>query len=111
MNKTKPIGVRFRPDLLEKLKNEYGIDSPQKALVFYERFFAAHSNLAKEVKPPLRDKEAHEAALKAQKTQKGIASNTYKPRSLDELKSLCPAELTGLDRSEWIRTKRMEYGI
>lgn len=33
------------------------------------------------------------------------------PKTLDELKSLCPAGLTGLDRSEWIRNERQKYGI
>lgn len=55
MNKTNPIGVRFRADLLEKLKNDHGIESPQKALVFYERFFVTHSGYVRDVKYPLRD--------------------------------------------------------
>jgi hypothetical protein len=33
------------------------------------------------------------------------------PTTLDELKAMCPPELTGLDRSEWIRTERQKYGI
>lgn len=33
------------------------------------------------------------------------------PRTLDELKRLCPANLTGWDRSEWIRAERQKYGI
>jgi len=31
--------------------------------------------------------------------------------SLEEIKSRCPAELTGLDRSAWISQKRQELGI
>lgn len=34
-----------------------------------------------------------------------------KPLSLDELKKLCPPELTGFDRSHWISTERQKYGI
>lgn len=126
MNKTNPIGVRFRQDLLDKLKSEHGIDSPQKALVFYERFYAQHHLLAKDVKNPLRNISAAD-----QKDNQGLAkppkpktpeaifngdSTTVtlkgsNPKNLDELKALCPAELTGLDRSEWIRTERQKYGI
>lgn len=38
-------------------------------------------------------------------------AGAVKPKTLDELKKLCPAELTGLDRSEWVRTERQKYGI
>lgn len=58
MNKTNPIGVRFRADLLERLKLDHGIESPQKALVFYERFFVNHGELVKDVKSPLRKEVA-----------------------------------------------------
>lgn len=58
MNKTNPIGVRFRADLLEKLKLDHGIESPQKALVFYERFFVSHGELVKDAKSPLRKEVA-----------------------------------------------------
>lgn len=34
-----------------------------------------------------------------------------KPRNLDELKALCPPELTGFDRSNWVATERQKYGI
>lgn len=54
MNKTNPIGVRFRADLLEKLKSEFGVDSPQKALIFYERFFVSHGILLNDVTLPIR---------------------------------------------------------
>lgn len=39
MAKTNPIGVRFRQDLLDHIKAKFGVDSPQKALVFYERMY------------------------------------------------------------------------
>jgi hypothetical protein len=34
-----------------------------------------------------------------------------KPRTLDELKALCPPELTGFDKSNWISIERQKYGI
>ena len=33
------------------------------------------------------------------------------PTNLEELKALCPKELTGFDKSEWISKKRVEFGI
>lgn len=54
MAKTKPIGVRFRPEVLEKLEREHGITSPQAALVFLERFYCQHWELTKAVTAPLR---------------------------------------------------------
>jgi hypothetical protein len=54
MAKTNPIGVRFREEILNKLKTDHGIDTPQKALVFLERFYANHCELAKDITAPLR---------------------------------------------------------
>lgn len=33
------------------------------------------------------------------------------PKTLDELKAMCPPELTGIDRSSWIGENRVKYGI
>lgn len=33
------------------------------------------------------------------------------PNTLDELKSMCPPDLKGFERSMWIAKKRVEYGI
>lgn len=57
MKKTNPIGVRFRQDVLEKLKVDHKVDTPQKALVFLEQFYVSHHSLAKEVTGPLRDEK------------------------------------------------------
>jgi hypothetical protein len=35
----------------------------------------------------------------------------FTPKTLQELKTLCPKELTGLERSQWIANKRQEYGL
>lgn len=80
MNKTNPIGVRFRADLLEKLKNEHGIESPQKALVFYERFFVTWSHLGKDIKFPLRSPapiSADQAAALHNAENKGQSTKAY----------------------------------
>lgn len=37
--------------------------------------------------------------------------NTEKPKNLDELKLMCPKELTGFDRSAWISENRQKYAI
>ena len=49
MAKTNPVGVRFREDVLEKLKADHGIDAPQKALIFLEAFYLEHSLSKKEI--------------------------------------------------------------
>lgn len=36
---------------------------------------------------------------------------SHKPKNLEELKALCPAELTGFDRSTWIAENRQKYNI
>lgn len=33
------------------------------------------------------------------------------PKTLDQLKALCPTELKGFDRSEWIALNRLKYNI
>ena len=33
------------------------------------------------------------------------------PKTLDEVKALCPANLKGLERSSWIASKRQQYSI
>lgn len=125
MNKTNPIGVRFRQDLLDKLKADHGIDSPQKALVFYERFFSAHHALAKDVKNPLRDisnmEQKKEQVLSRPQKPKtaadilngniGAVTLGMKPKNLDELKALCPFPEKSEERSQWIRIERQKYKI
>ncbi len=37
--------------------------------------------------------------------------DTRKPKTLAELKALCPAHLKGFEKSEWISTERVKYGI
>lgn len=51
------------------------------------------------------------SVLKPQEQPKTNFSIDTKPKTLDELKKLCPAELEGLDRSKWISTERQKYGI
>lgn len=36
---------------------------------------------------------------------------TRSPKNLDELKSLCPENLSGFDRSMWIAENRQKYGL
>ena len=42
---------------------------------------------------------------------KSVPDTNARPKTLDQLKALCPSELKGFDRSEWIGKKRQEYGI
>lgn len=111
MAKTNPIGVRFREDILEKLKKDHGIDTPQKALIFLEQFYVTHHKLAIDVKSPLRqDEKVIVNDLTQQPAKSNFTIDTL-PKSLDDIKKLCPSELTGFDRSTWIGNERQKYGI
>lgn len=50
-------------------------------------------------------------ALKPQEQPRTNYSINTAPKTLEELKSHCPKELTGLDRAAWISTERQKYGI
>lgn len=67
-------------------------------------------NLKKNNKP---SKAKQSDAAKAPKgaSQVDISPHPAKPKNLDELKKLCPPDLTGLDRSNWVATERQKYGI
>jgi hypothetical protein len=45
------------------------------------------------------------------KTTSGEIKPIFPPKNLDELKSQCPKELAGFERSAWISTERQKYGI
>lgn len=120
MAKTNPIGVRFREDILESLKTKFNVHTPQKALVFLERFYVTHSALAKDIKQVLRDDKVNVHDLnKPNKEVKDLSkipsksnfSIDTRPKTLEELKKICPPDLTGFDRSEWISQNRVKYGI
>jgi len=52
-------------------------------------------------KPPLKPKEQ----------SKDNITPDSRPKTLDELKKLCPTNLEGLERSSWISKERQKYGI
>lgn len=106
--KTNPIGVRFRKDILELLKNKFAISSPQKALIFLERFYVTNSKLADDIGNVLKSEQVN---IYNNITNPLSESECFTPKTLQELKDLCPKELTGLERSQWIANKRQEYGL
>jgi hypothetical protein len=55
MAKTSPIGVRFDKDMLEALKNEHGIDSPQKALNYLFDFWRMNTYKTNTVAEAVRE--------------------------------------------------------
>lgn len=65
----------------------------------------------KENRPLAADPTRPTSALKPQEQPKTNLSIDARPKTLDELKSRCPAELKGIDRSIWISTERQKYGI
>lgn len=83
MPKTNPIGVRFREDILMDLKTKFNIDSPQKALVFLERFYMQHSSKVSVVD-----------VLRDDKKKTILPENEFMGQSI-------PQELTGLQLAVW----------
>lgn len=117
MAKTKPIGVRFDKDMLEVMKEDNIADTPQAALNFLSSFWSE-----KRDKPGFSeskifeksDAEIKEAIAKNEKKNDLSEKKKYlseKKLRLDDIRAMCPAELTGLDRSAWISQKRQELGI
>jgi hypothetical protein len=49
--------------------------------------------------------------LKPQEHPKANFPIDTRPKTLDELKSRCPAELKGIDRTIWISEQKEKYGI
>jgi len=109
MAKTNPIGVRFRVDVLEYVKTEHGIDSPQKALVFYERFFVQHQVLAKDIKQVLRVEKPAEQEKKAPPKQSELKNSHILARIAEveqEMKSPPKNPLIGLKM--WLQVRQNE---
>ena len=76
MAKTNPIGVRFRTDILEDLKTKFKIDSPQKALVFMERFYVQYSgkiSILDVLREDTKKKMAPEAEFMGESIPEGLA--------------------------------------
>jgi len=70
-NKTNPIGVRFRTEMLDFIKEKVGADTPQQALVFLENFYRQHwervsiSDALRDNPPPEPEKSIIEAQWEA----------------------------------------------
>jgi hypothetical protein len=112
MAKTNPIGVRFRDDVLAKLKTDHKVESPQKALVFLEQFYVTHHALAKDVKQVLRD-EKPEAIVSPE-----LAELSELKKKIAEVRAeKIPKERdTSMGRQSWqrdqdIKVKSIEYQI
>lgn len=57
-----------------------------------------------------KEPDIETAAVIVQPTPK-VFNEPKMPSNLDDLKALCPAELKGLERSEWIAKERQKYNI
>lgn len=68
-------------------------------------------NYGYQPKVQVRDLTKPTGVLKPQEQPKTNYSISTIPKTLDELKRLCPEELKGFERSTWIATERQKYGI
>lgn len=112
MAKTKPIGVRFDEPTLNKLRG-MGYISPQSALTFLEKFWVGNIEkvVAENNKPENKNGITKERDGYNEVTNPLSENECFVPKTLQELKDLCPKELTGLERSQWIANKRQEYRL
>lgn len=110
MAKTKPIGVRFDEELLNKLKNANIVDSPQKALNLYERSYIElielkidinnqpenkkrilserNENTAKISPEKQKDNKTQASEFKVEKTTTETPNNTPKTLAESEIKMI-----------------------
>lgn len=96
--KTDPISIRINEAHLQAAKAKSGIKKTQQLIDF---LFSEYAN---DTKPK------SQAPIKIVTTKESTPIGG-KPKNLDELKALCPSELTGLERSNWISSERQKYNI
>lgn len=65
----------------------------------------------KEVKRPVAHRNKPMASLEPHEQPKFNFSTDTPPKTLDELRSRCPIELNGIDRTIWISEQKEKYGI
>lgn len=99
MAKTNPIGVRFRTDVLDHLKEKVGADTPQQALVFMERFYVQNSD-----KISILDCLRQEGAAKE---EKGTNPTQSIPESSDEAKIFLIKREEILEQIKAIRAEKI----
>lgn len=97
------------------LKREFKVHDLGDGVTVKEK--AVPEELQQLFKSPKKQFENAKAGLLIPKGEKEEAPkidwipNKGNPKNLEELKALCPKELTGFDRSDWIRTERQKYNI
>lgn len=88
-------------DRVKEILNKYGDNTMKQAKQKMAEFGSKVQDLNKatgELKPP-------------EQPATNYTVNTKVPKTLEELKGLCPIELKGFDRSEWISKERIKYSI
>lgn len=55
--------------------------------------------------------EAGRKASEVVETKSTEEKSSAIPKTLEDIKANCPAQLTGFDRSQWISTERQKYNI
>lgn len=103
MIKCKYCSKEFEP------KNPKGKFCSDKCRVYASRIDKRKKTAIDYVPPPIiiSDEKINRYVL----DEVGKIEPSQKPTTLAELKILCPENLIGFDRSQWIATKRQEYGI
>jgi len=89
--KNKPVPVRFDLKLMEILKEEEKIDSPQQALNFLAKFWENNRPAKEGFESNFKEGKTSVASVPVERTEKAKMSNT----------ATHPSGLSGIDLSIW----------
>lgn len=106
MKNCKQCGKEFEP------KNPKGVFCSDKCRVYYNRKRKVKFEESRIFAATQTSKIVRDYTFDAEKLYHEIELPCLnKPKTLEELKLLCPKELTGFDRSQWIATERQKYKL
>lgn len=91
--------------------NESSFDAPKLNKYILDEMGQWQKPDGKNISRFLDDRENQFTNAARGRDESGINEDEIRPITLSELKALCPPELTGFERSEWVSKKRIEYGV
>lgn len=112
-----PVTIFVETSIIESMGGKEGVQFLCYGAIYGEKKFPVSDAEIKAVstkenkKTVIKDLTKPTLVLKPKEQPKTNFSIDTRPKTLDELKKLCPAELEGFDRSKWIATERQKYGI
>ena len=124
--RTEPTGVRFDKSFLEKTRKDTGLKSNQSIVDYLVKFYeqqvypivlnpvmernAAIGITEKQINDQCRPKDIRSSMASPTKNSTGLKTGTI-PQTIDDIRAMCPLDLTGMARTQWITEQREKYGI